>query len=49
MDGVCKNELLSTKRAVFMDRMGKCRDFGLNDSILWCKCGAKSKRKIANP
>ena len=49
MDGVCKNELLSTKRAVFMDKMWKWRYFGLKDSITWCKCGAKSKRKIANP
>ena len=28
---------------------GGCRNFGSNDSITWCKCGAKMKKKIANP
>ena len=49
MDRVCKIQLLSTKRAVFMDKMWEWRNFGLKDSITWCKGGAKSKRKIANP
>ena len=49
MDGVCKNRLLSTKSVVSVDGMWKCRDFGLKGSITWCKCGAKPKRKIANP
>ena len=49
MDGTIKSWGLSTKMAVFMDKMWKCRNFGLNNSILWCKCGAKTKRKIANP
>ena len=45
MDRVCKIQQLSTKRAVFVDGMWKCRDFGINDPIRWCNRDAKGKCK----
>ncbi len=40
MDEVCKNQLLSTKRAVFMDMKVKIGTTVPKQPLRWCKCAA---------
>ena len=45
MDGVCKNDLLSTKRAVLWIRCENVRTSAPKQPIRWCNRGAKKEKE----